>query len=49
MYYRLLFTLIKQKYPDTLEIHDKPFEGIENLHPETQKLLDMFYGESSHE
>ncbi len=39
----------KKKYPDTPPIHDKPYEGIESLRPETQKLLDAFYGEGSHE
>ena len=32
----------KQKYPDRPAVHDTPYEGIENLRPETKKLLEAF-------
>ena len=38
----------KKQYPDRPGTHAKPYEGIENLRPESQKLLDMFHGGSSH-
>ncbi len=34
----------KKIYPDTPPVHAKPYEGIESIRPETQKLLDAFYG-----
>ena len=34
----------KKNYPDTPLVHAKPYEGIESIRPETQKLLDAFYG-----
>ena len=38
---------MKKKYPDRPMTHDEPYEGIENLRPESQKLVDTFHGESS--
>jgi len=32
----------KQKYPDRPAVHDIPYKGIENLRPETKKLLEIF-------
>jgi arylsulfatase A-like enzyme len=37
----------KKKFPDRPMTHDEPYEGIENLRPESQKLVDTFHGESS--
>jgi len=33
---------LKQKYPDRPAVHDIPYKGIENLRPETKKLLESF-------
>jgi len=33
---------LKQKYPDRPAVHDIPYKGIENLRPETKKLLEAF-------
>ncbi len=33
---------LKQKYPDRPTTHAIPYGGIENLRPETQKLLEVF-------
>jgi arylsulfatase len=33
----------KKQYPDKPETHAKPYEGIENLRPESKNLVDMFY------
>ena len=38
---------MKKQYPDRPMTHDEPYEGIENLRPESQKLVDTFHGESS--
>ena len=35
---------MKQKFPDTPETHAKPYEGIENVRPESKKLVELFYG-----
>ena len=32
----------RQKYPDRPPVHDIPYEGIENLRPETIKLVELF-------
>lgn len=32
----------KQKFPDRKATHGIPYEGIENLRPETQKLVEFF-------
>jgi len=32
----------KQKYPDTPPAYDVPYEGIENLRPETQAAVEVF-------
>jgi arylsulfatase len=32
----------KQKYPDRPATHGKPYEGIENLRPESKKLVEIF-------
>ncbi|MCP4397911.1 MAG: sulfatase-like hydrolase/transferase [bacterium] len=37
----------KKQYPDKPGTHAKPYEGIENLRPESQKLVDMVYGNST--
>lgn len=34
---------LKKKYPDRPETTGKPYGGVENLRPETRKLLDYFY------
>ncbi|MFC2094181.1 sulfatase-like hydrolase/transferase [Bacteroidota bacterium] len=34
----------KKQYPDRPGTHATPYEGIENLRPESQKLVDMFSG-----
>ena len=36
----------RNKYPDRKLPHDTPYEGIENLRPETQTLLDNFIAAS---
>jgi len=33
---------LKLKYPDRPAVHDVPYQGIENLRPETKKLLESF-------
>jgi arylsulfatase len=33
---------LKQKYPDRPATHGKPYEGIENLRPESKKLVEIF-------
>lgn len=33
---------LKQKYPDRPPVYDVPYKGIENLRPETKKLLEVF-------
>jgi arylsulfatase A-like enzyme len=33
---------LKQKYPDRAPTHGKPYEGIENLRPETIALVEVF-------
>ena len=35
----------KKQYPDTPETHAKPYEGIENLRPESKVLVDLFMQE----
>ena len=37
----------KKQYPDRPMTHDEPYEGIENLRPESQKLVDIFHGGNS--
>ena len=37
----------KQQFPDRPMTHAEPYEGIENLRPESQKLVDTFHGEGS--
>jgi len=32
----------KQKYPDRPPTHGKPYEGIENLRPESKKAVEIF-------
>jgi hypothetical protein len=32
----------KQKYPDRKARYGMPYEGIENLRPETKKLVKLF-------
>ena len=39
----------KKQYPDRPGTHGKPYEGIENMRPETQKLIDMFNADSLHD
>jgi len=39
----------KEKYPDRPMTHADPYEGIENLRPESQKLVDTFHGAGSHD
>ena len=34
--------LLKKKYPNRAPTHGKPYEGIENLRPETKKLVEIF-------
>ena len=33
---------LKQKYPDRPTVHAKPYEGIENLKPESKKVVEIF-------
>jgi arylsulfatase A-like enzyme len=33
----------KKRYPDRHETHGIPYEGIENLRPETQEMLDRYF------
>jgi hypothetical protein len=37
---------MRQKYPDRKMPHAKPYEGIENLRPETEALIALFYASS---
>jgi len=37
----------KKQWPDRPETHAKPYEGIEKLRPESQKLVDAFYSGST--
>ena len=39
----------KKKYPDRPMTHADPYEGIQNLRPESKKLVDTFHGAGSHE
>jgi arylsulfatase len=32
----------KQKYPDRPAVHDMPYKGIENLRPESKKIVEIF-------
>ena len=38
---------MRQKYPDREMPHAKPYEGIENLRPETEALVELFYASSA--
>ena len=38
----------KKKYPDRPGTHAKPYEGIENLRPESKKLVELFEASASH-
>ncbi len=33
---------MKQKYPDRKPTYGIPYEGIEDLQPETKKLVELF-------
>jgi len=33
---------LKQKYPDRAAVHDTPYKGIENLRPESKKIVEIF-------
>lgn len=33
----------KKRYPDRPETHGIPYEGIENLRPETQEMLERYF------
>ena len=33
---------LRKAYPDREPVHGMPYEGIENLRPETQALVDAF-------
>jgi arylsulfatase len=33
---------LKRKYPDRPATHGMPYEGIENLRPETIELVEVF-------
>jgi arylsulfatase len=33
---------MRQKYPDRKAVHAMPYEGIQNLRPETKELVDNF-------
>ncbi len=35
----------KKQYPDRPGTHALPYEGIENLRPESKKLVELFDGE----
>lgn len=37
----------KKQYPDRPGTHGQPYDGIENLRPETQNLVEMFTGNHS--
>jgi len=32
----------KKKYPDRPPVHDQPYKGIENLRPESKKIVEIF-------
>jgi arylsulfatase len=32
----------KQKYPDRPAVYDVPYKGIENLRPESKKIVEIF-------
>ena len=40
---------MKKKYPDRSATYATPYEGIENLRPETQQLVDAFKASKSKE
>ncbi len=40
---RIRHEAFKQKYPDRPETHGAPYEGIENLRPETKEMLEAYY------
>jgi len=33
---------LKKKYPNRAPTHGMPYEGIENLRPETKQLVEVF-------
>jgi hypothetical protein len=33
---------LKKKFPDRAETHAEPYEGIANLRPETEALLEYY-------
>ncbi len=33
---------LKKKYPNRAAAHDTPYKGIENLRPETKKIVETF-------
>ena len=39
----------KKQYPDRPGTHAEPYEGIENLRPKSQNLVEMFNGANSSE
>ena len=39
----------KKNYSDRPMTHADPYEGIENLRPESKKLVDTFHGAGGHE
>jgi arylsulfatase A-like enzyme len=40
---RIRHEALKQRYPDRPETHGAPYEGIENLRPETKEMLEAYY------
>jgi arylsulfatase len=38
---------MKKQYPDRKTTYATPYEGIENLRPETQQLVDAFLASKS--
>jgi len=40
---RIRHEAFKQKYPDRPETHGAPYEGIENLRPETKEMIEAYY------
>ncbi len=40
---RVRHVAFKKKYSDRPETHDAPYEGIENLRPETKEMLEAYY------
>jgi arylsulfatase len=40
---RVRHEAFKKKYPDRPETHGAPYEGIENLRPETKEMLKAYY------